>query len=142
MEREINNAYTEINCILKQLPKWYNEKIPIKLRDKFKENENKDYIPQIVLTHSLREQNLKPLTLKILAVLKYNYWCRNKKEKEKIQEIFTENEKKYNFKAEYNNDMFKNTKLVVVKEEKEIIIKEKWYKKFFNKIKNTLWRSK
>lgn len=142
MERETNNAYTEINCILKQLPKWYNEKIPQKLIDKFKKNENKEYTPQILLTHSLKEQNLQPLTLTILAVLKYNYWCKDKSEKEKIHEIFIENEKKYNEKSKYNNEIFKNNELVVVKKEEEFIIKEKWYIKLLKKIKDILWRIK
>lgn len=141
MEQKKDIAYTEINCILKQLPKWYNEKIPQKLKSKFNENENKEYKPQIILTHNLKKQNLQPLTLRILTVLKYNYWCKNINEKEKIHEIFLENEKKYNEKAKYNNDIFKNNKLLVVNKE-ENIIKEKWYLKLIKKIKNSLWRNK
>lgn len=140
-------AFSEVKCILDFLPINYTEKLPKKLLniidslydEKFKININ----PNI----ELKNQNFTEDTKNIIAVLKYNYWCKDNEEKENLARMFKENEQKYqeNLREKYNPDnIFKNRTNTFnnsVIEENEctaiVEVKEKSFlRKVFEKIKN------
>lgn len=140
-------AFSEVKCILDFLPINYTEKLPKKLLniidslydEKFKININ----PNI----ELKNQNFTEDTKNIIAVLKYNYWCKDNEEKENLARMFKENEQKYqeNLREKYNPDnIFKNRTNTFnnsIIEENEctaiVEVKEKSFlRKVFEKIKN------
>lgn len=140
-------AFSEVKCILDFLPINYTEKLPKKLLniidslydEKFKININ----PNI----ELKKQNFTEDTKNIIAVLKYNYWCKDDQEKENLARMFKENEDKYqeDLREKYNPDnIFKNRTNTFnnsIIEENEctaiVEVKEKsLLRKIFEKIKN------
>ena len=140
-------AFSEVKCILDFLPINYREKLPKKLLniidsvydEKFKININ----PNI----ELKNQNFKENTKNIIAVLKYNYWCKDDEEKNELARMFKQNEDKYqeNVREKYNSDnIFKNrinTSKNSIIEENEctaiVEVKDKSFlRKVFEKIKN------
>ena len=91
----------------------------------------------------LKKQNFTEDTKNIIAVLKYNYWCKNDEEKENLARMFKENEDKYqeDLREKYNPDnIFKNRKNedtesnnlpVVIKKENLFIRALNFIKDFF-----------
>ena len=86
----------------------------------------------------------------MIALLHLNYWCEDENEKERLNEIFNENEKKYQdeLREKYNPDnLFKNKKYkeeqlseeqtnsVAMVEYKETIFRKlkEWFRNLFNK---------
>ena len=145
---ELAEAATEMNEILKYLPIEYVEKVPLKLRKFLKKIEKTNYIADITPYKSLKEQNLKPKTKNLLIIIYRNYWCTNE-EKDRIDSILMENDKKYEKELieKYNpNDIFKDRKkqenievnLQTKNENLPIEYKEKFYQKFINFIKKIL----
>lgn len=65
----------------------YIMEIPKQLREMFKNKKSNDYTKKIVANIPLQEQNLNHHTLEILAVLNYNYWCKDEKKKKIIRFI-------------------------------------------------------
>ncbi|MBR6504443.1 MAG: hypothetical protein IKT41_01765 [Clostridia bacterium] len=136
-------AFSEVKCILDFLPINYTEKLPKKLLniidslydEKFKVNIN----PNI----ELKNQNFTEDTKNIIAVLKYNYWCKDDEEKENLARMFKKNEDKYqeDLREKYNPDnIFKNRKNedtesnnlpVVIKKENLFIKALNFIKDFF-----------
>lgn len=102
-------AYAEVDEILNLLEDDYIDKVSEKVRDFFKEERDKKYLPKIEVDIPLTEQNLKRETMVLLAVLKLNYWCKDEKEKQAFLNELDENEREYNEK--YNPDnLFNNQK--------------------------------
>lgn len=102
-------AYAEVDEILNLLEDDYIDKVPEKVRDFFKEERDKKYLPKIEVDIPLTEQNLKRETMVLLAVLKLNYWCKDEKGKQAFLNELDENEREYNEK--YNPDnLFNNQK--------------------------------
>lgn len=114
-------AFSEVKCILDFLPINYTEKLPKKLLniidslydEKFKININ----PNI----ELKKQNFTEDTKNIIAVLKYNYWCKDDQEKENLARMFKENEDKYqeDLREKYNPDNIFKKEETIIEEEKE-----------------------
>lgn len=104
-------AYSEIDEFLSLLTKEQINKIPLKLRDFFKEEKDKEYKKQIYSVIPIKDQNLKRETLAIIAMLNLQYWCEDEKEKERLRKIYAQNEKIYQetLQIEFNPDnIFKN----------------------------------
>lgn len=104
-------AFTEVKCILEYLPMRYTEKLPKKLLDLINNLYDEKYRININPNIALQNQTFTEDTKNIIAVLKYNYWCRNDEEKEHLAKIFIENEQKYQLsvKEKHNPDnIFKN----------------------------------
>ena len=108
-------AYAEIDEILNLLEDEYKNKVPENIRNLFKEEKMKDYIPKIDVNILLTEQNLKRETIVLLAILNLNYWCEGEEEKQYFLNQLAKNEQekkkleeKYNpdnlFKKENNNN--------------------------------------
>lgn len=98
-------AYAEIDEILNLLEDEYKEKVPLKVRNFFKEEKMIDYKPKIDINKPLIEQNLKRETIVLLAILNLNYWCDSEEEKQELLNELAENEKeKQKLKEKYNPD--------------------------------------
>lgn len=142
MKQSTSEAYAEIDTILNFMDYEYIKAIPEKLRNLFKEKKAINYEINIDPNKPLKEQNLKEESLSILAVLNYNYWCKDEAKKEDLIKKYSENERIYQEKLreKYNpENIFKQG----TKEEKQNIQEDvsllkieepKWYQKIFEKI--------
>ena len=137
-------AYTEVNCLLEYLPQSYIDKLPKKLIGLIKDQSDEQYNIDIDTNKSLLEQNFSKKTKDLIAVIKYNYWSTDK-EKQKLKNIFYENENKYQKELleKYNpNDIFKkkenkvNITKVTENNLQMVEYKENLFRRFLNKIKN------
>lgn len=131
MKESTMNAYAEVDAILDFMDEKYRKEIPKKLRIFFKEKKAKDYNKIIVSNKPLKEQDISEEALAILAVLHYNYWCKDEKKKKELLELYSKNEQIDIIEAseKNSNDILKEEILALV-EYKE----PRWYKKVFNRI--------
>lgn len=114
MENELLKAYAEVDVILSYMKNTYVEKIPLKIRELFKNERLQGYEPNINPKIPLDEQNLQRKTYSILAMLNLNYWCKDENEKKELIAIYAENDKKREaeLREKYNPDnLFKKKKL-------------------------------
>ena len=138
-------AFSEVKCILDFLPINYAEKLPKKLLNIIDSLYDEKFRIDINPNLELKNQNFTEDTKNIIAVLKYNYWCKNDEEKENLARMFKENEDKYqeDLREKYNPDnIFKNRKQedteinnlpVVIKKENLFMRVVNFIKEFFNK---------
>ena len=136
-------AFSEVKCILDFLPIHYTEKLPKKLLNIINSLYDEKFKIKINTNIELKKQNFTEDTKNIIAVLKYNYWCKNDEEKENLARMFKENEDKYqeDLREKYNPDnIFKNRKNedtesnnlpVVIKKENLFIRALNFIKDFF-----------
>ena len=139
VENERKKAYAEVDEILSYMEDKYVEKIPKEMIDIFKKEKLQEYTPKINPQLPLEKQNLQRKTLIILAMLNLNYWCEDEKEKQKLIEIYTENDKKKEkeLREKYNPDnIFKKKATDSKIENKEIIEykQENFFKKILTRI--------
>lgn len=140
-------AFTEVNEIIKMMPKELADKIPIKFREMIEEERDKEYNPNI--QEPLEKCKLKNETIIILGLIYRDFLC-SQEERKKLQEkdakeleevqkyIEEENRKEYN-----PDDIFKNKKQSNIENNSMIEIKEeKWYQKIFNIIKGLFKRKR
>jgi hypothetical protein len=129
-----------LNLIGKEL----TEEVPIKLREFFKREMDKTYIPKINPNNPITEQGLKRKTITIIAVLNINYWCKDPEEKKELLEIYSNNERIYQeeLRKQYNPDnILKNKKEETIVGNTNLpveIKKESLLKSFINFIKNLI----
>ena len=83
-----SQAYSEIDEFLSLLTKEQINKIPLKLREFFKEEKDKEYKKQIDSEIPIKDQNLKSETLAIIAMLNLQYWCEDEQEKERLKKVY------------------------------------------------------
>lgn len=134
-------AYTEIDNFIELLDENNKNKIPIDIREIFKQYKDNNYVKNIDVNIPIKEQNLKEETLALIALLNLQYWCDDETEKGKLKKIYAENEEKYqkDLREKYNpDDLFKNRKKVEANNSILVVEKEVWYKKIFEFIKNLL----
>ena len=145
MINETKLAYAEVDAILELLEDEYAQRVPQKIRNFFKEEKDKNYVPIIKADISLLEQNLKRETFTILTILELNYWCDSEKEKKDLLKELKENEENYQKELyeKYNpENIFKNQE---IKEQNQNVAlveyKEKGIiRKILDKIKNLFKR--
>ena len=119
MGNNYEKAYTEILEILKYIPKEEYERIPKEKISFFEENCDKDYEFKFDINKSLDEQEFLRETNAIIVVLFRDYFATDT-QKEKLQRILLENERKYQeeLREKYNpDDIFKKKQVDVKKEE-------------------------
>ena len=149
----IRQAYSEIDEFLSLLQEEQIKKIPLKLREFFKKEKDKEYKKQIDSEIPIKDQNLKSETLAIIAMLNLQYWCEDEQEKERLKKVYAQNEKTYQeaLQIMFNPDnIFKNCQNVsndfndTDAESTAIIeLKEKnFLQKVLNKINNLFNRKK
>ena len=76
----------------------------------------------------IKDQNLKEETLAIIALLNLQYWCKDEREKKRLQIIYAQNEKEYQNKLyeKYNpNSIFKNKQIIEENESTDLPIEIK-----------------
>ena len=147
MNQEFKEVAVEINSIFDNLPMDLLNKIPLRIRDFFKDNASTTYSFVYDKSKRLNEQNLKDKTRGIISILYRDFLC-NDVERKEYYDIYTkyldkkENEKRVLYNQ---NDIFKKTNKKISDKEntnylervnkKTNIIKKIWGKilRFFNK---------
>ena len=88
-----SKVYSEVDYILENMGDEFKSKIPDKLIALIKKKKIKYYTPNIDMNKPLHQQDLEHDTLVLLAMIYYNCWCENDKEKQELLDILKENEK-------------------------------------------------
>lgn len=131
-------AYSEIDEFIGLLTVAEQNEIPQKLRNFFKEQKDKNYVKNINPNIPIKEQNLLEETLALIAMLNLQYWCKDEKEKERLKNVYADNERKYQeeLREKYNPDnLFKNKQRVVEEKIEETAMIEYKENSLFTKIK-------
>lgn len=146
MTQERREAYVEVLELLKHMDNKYVEKVPIKLREFYKNNASNEYEFHIDMSIPLEEYKFKEITLNILAMLNINYWCESEEHKKELLNKYYQNElrNQEELRKKYNTDELfkKKTKIVDVPEADNInnypqeYEKIKWPQKAYNIIIN------
>ena len=149
----IRNSYNEVYGILLALGNNFINKIPKEILNNITrnltyiiENGKKIYdIPKYDLKISLNIQGVSKEALYIIYYLYYNYWCASDKEKNYLQNLIKNNEKKIEklkMKKYGNIDIFSNEDNQQKQEENMLITisEKKWYKEIFTKLLNMFRR--
>ena len=146
MTESTMEVYAEVDAVLDNMQEEYVNEIPVKLRSLFKEKKSDTYVKEISLDLPLDEQGLKDETLAVLAVLNYNYWCKDEEKKRELIELYNQNEKEYQEKLAQKfsaDDMFKKRVDETIEEENInlnsqnlVEYKESFFSRFVNKIKS------
>lgn len=140
MKQSTMEAYAEVDSILNLMDSKYVLEIPKQLREMFRNKKSINYTKKIVANKPLQEQNLNSETLEILAVLNYNYWCKDENKKKELLNLYYENEirEEQELREKYNPDnLFKNKHTEEIPEEKnEVAMTIYEEKSIFSKIIN------
>lgn len=141
---QTKQAYSEIDEFLSLLDEKTRNEVPSKLREFFFNEKDNNYHKGINPNIPIKEQNLKNETLALIALLNLQYWCKDENEKERLKQVYANNENQYQEKLrkKYNPDnIFKknsdNHKQIEDKIEKPkqlVEYKESTIKKFFEKV--------
>ena len=110
MKQEINEVAVELNSIFENMSQDILNKIPLKIRDFFKNNASNTYSFEYDKTKSLNEQKIKDKTRGIIAILYRDYIC-DEDERKEYNNVYREflNKKEEEKRNLYNpNDIFKN----------------------------------
>lgn len=138
-------AYSEVDEFLELLSDEQINKIPQKLREFFKEEKDQNYKKGINPESPIKNQDLKEETLGIIALLNLQYWCENENEKQRLKEVYAQNEEEYQkvLQEKYSTDnLFKKHSLsqkeeyTITNEVSMVEYKESILKKLVNKIKS------
>lgn len=141
MNIKTKEIYSEVYQVLNLLGNEYIDKLPNSLLNMLKEKRNMDYNPQYIEDVPLNKQNIKKETISIIALLHLNYWCENTKEKNELNQMFKNNEDRYQdeIRKKYNPDNIfkKHIQENVIKNEVSLVeYKESIFKRLINKIKS------
>lgn len=107
MEKESQLAYAEVDAILNMLETEAVEKIPLKVREFFKNEKDKKYIPKFSENFfDIDNIELMRETICLLTILDINYWCETEEEKQLILNKLKDNDriKEEEVKERYNPD--------------------------------------
>lgn len=111
MTYEIRQAYTEVYQVLQNMPHEYVNKIPSKILEMLKETKFEDYKLNINKENPIDRTKLTKQTMIILAMFNYQYWCPNRKVKNDLYKIYSQNEENYQKEIQENLDnLFKNNR--------------------------------
>lgn len=144
MTIERKQAYTEILEILNILGNNYSEKVPNKMKKYFQDNCSEDYKFNIDSRSNISEQITNPITINLLGMLRYNYWCNSENEKQELLKKFSENDEKkeQKLRERYNPDkLFENRAIMqqdsIVKNDVALAqVKENFFTKLMKKLKD------
>lgn len=135
--KELSEAAVEFNCILENSSKTIIEKIPTKFLEFIKNIESKTYEFNYDKSKSLNEQNLKPETRGLIALVYEKYICNDDERRVYIKKCQSVMEEQERLKREkYNpNDLFnKEDKNIIEKSKNEVQIKVCKKENFLQKI--------
>lgn len=147
MKTKHKEVYSEVYSVLQLLGQEYINKLPKELYKQIQEERLENYNPQYTEKIFETVENISQESIAMLALLYLNYWCSSEEEKQELQKMFNENEKKYQeeLREKYNpENIFKQKTTEPQKEEQQetalIVYKENFIQKIWNKIKNLLWK--
>ena len=92
MDATVLQAYAEVDMFIHMLGEEYLNKIPVKLRNFFADNKDRNYEAKIVPNIPIKGQKLKDETLAIIAFLNLKYWCIDQEERERLITVYKKNE--------------------------------------------------
>lgn len=141
MNIKTKEIYSEVYQVLNLLGNEYIDKLPKSLFNMLEEKRNINYEPKYTEDLPLNKQNIKKETLSIIALLHLNYWCENANEKNELNQMFKNNEDRYQdeLRKKYDPDnIFKNhIQENIIKNEVSLVeYKESIFKRLINKIKS------
>ena len=143
MERAYEEAFAEVDEILKIMPIDLLSKIPIQFRNIISENKATDY--KIEITEPLEEEKLKEETVVILGLI-YRDFLSSPEEREELKIKDSEELKKLEEQLEQQYDIqniFQKRKMSEDNSTDLIVYKEQGFlKKIFNLIKGFFSRNK
>ena len=142
---ETRKAYYEVLTILKYLPIEYTNMIPkqILLMFESQKEENKEFI--LDLKNPINKDNLSKQSIQIIAMINYEYWCKDENKKI-FYDLYSSNEVKCQNKLREKYDVYKvfnerNNKNATYDHSKSISLieyKEPFFKKIINKLRQIL----
>jgi len=142
---EDKKVLTEVYEILKHLSSENLKKIPSNVINLIKDNMDENYIFNYDVSKSLQEQNISRDTVAVLSYINMEYLL-NDKQREFIDNLHKQNEEdlEQQKREKYNSDNLSTNKNKTINKDTALIkyTKEKWYKKFINKIINIFKRNK
>ena len=141
MNIKTKEIYSEVYQVLNLLGNEYIDKLPKSLFNMLEEKRNINYEPKYTEDLPLNKQNIKKETLSIIALLHLNYWCENVKERNELNQMFKDNEDRYQdeLRKKYDPDNIfkKHIQENIIKNEVSIVeYKESIFKRIINKIKS------
>ena len=141
MNIKSKEIYSEVYQVLNLLGNEYIDKLPKSLFNMLEEKRNINYEPKYTEDLPLNKQNIKKEALSIIALLHLNYWCENVKEKNELNQMFKDNEDRYQdeLRKKYDPDNIfkKHIQENIIKNEVSLVeYKESIFKRIINKIKS------
>lgn len=141
MNIKTKEIYSEVYQVLNLLGNEYIDKLPKSLFNMLEEKRNINYEPKYTEDLPLNKQNIKKETLSIIALLHLNYWCENVNEKNELNQMFKNNEDRYQdeLRKKYDPDNIfkKHIQENIIKNEVGLVeYKESIFKRLINKIKS------
>lgn len=145
MKKEYEEAFVEVEQIIKLMPAELSSRIPIKFKKTISENKSKNY--EIKIKEPLEEQQLKQETIVILGLIYRDFLASPEereqlklKDEEELKKIEQDMQKQYDInnvfeKRKSNTNVSEATDLTVYKEPNFI-------KRFFNLIKGIFKKNK
>ena len=145
MNIKTKEIYSEVYQVLNLLGNEYIDKLPKSLFNMLEEKRNINYEPKYTEDLPLNKQNIKKETLSIIALLHLNYWCENVNEKNELNQMFKNNEDRYQdeLRKKYDPDNIfkKHIQENIIKNEVSLVeYKESIFKRLINKIKSLFRR--
>ena len=122
ISKTTRRAYSEVDEFLSLISEENLNKVPQEIKNLFKEEKDKKYVKNIDPNEDIAKQDLMEETLAIIAMLNLKYWCEDEKEKERLIEIYQNNEEKYKdlFQIDFNeNEIFRKDKIEVSTDEQK-----------------------
>ena len=141
MNIKTKEIYSEVYQVLNLLGNEYIDKLPKSLFNMLEEKRNINYEPKYTEDLPLNKQNIKKEALSIIALLHLNYWCENVKERNELNQMFKNNEDRYQdeLRKKYDPDNIfkKHIQENIIKNEVSLVeYKESIFKRLINKIKS------
>lgn len=141
MNIKTKEIYSEVYQVLNLLGNEYIDRLPKSLFNMLEEKRNINYEPKYTEDLPLNKQNIKKETLSIIALLHLNYWCENVNEKNELNQMFKNNEDRYQdeLRKKYDPDNIfkKHIQENIIKNEVSLVeYKESIFKRLINKIKS------
>ena len=141
MNDAYKKVYTEVIEIIKYLPDEEYSKIPLEKINYYKENMDKNYNFKINPNIELEKQNISKEANAILVNLFNDYFATDR-QKEILKNLLIQNQKKLEIQKyeKYNPNNLFNQPKINQKETSLVKIKENFFTKFINFIKNIFKR--
>lgn len=95
-------AYAQVDSFLALIEEKYVEMIPRNIRYFIKQEMDTTYDKPIVSDIPIKNQNISDEALALIAYFNLNYWCQDEEEKERLRNIYKENDERYNNEVRNN----------------------------------------